>query len=121
MRNPQPPPPPSNDGQPPMVRHCRSLFILSQVAKDKVGSSANVHTVPKEEVEAVTGAARIRKIANSVGTNTTQCTDIATTNADNNDDPMEIPADTEALNINGYHAENLVKESYFFHADFPQY
>ena len=82
-----------------MVRQRRSPFILSQIAKEKFGSSANIHSAPKEEVEAVTGAARIREIANSVGTNTTQGAKIAATTGDETD-PDEIPEDTEALNVN---------------------
>ena len=81
----------------------------------------NIRNAPKEEVEAVIGAARICEISNIVCTNTTQGTKVTTVNADNNAVPMEIPVDTEAPNINGYHVDNLVKEYYCFHADFPQY
>ena len=120
MPNLDPPPPTSHGGQPPMARQRRSPFILSQVAKENFGSSANIHITPKEEVEAVTGAARIHKIANSVGTNTAQGTKIAAT-ADDDADPNEIPADTEAPNVNGYCEETLHKDCYCFHAEFPQY
>ena len=88
-----------------MVRQRRSPFILSQVAKEKFGSLENIHTAPKEEVEAVTGVARIREIANSVGTNTTQ--GMKTAAADDDANPDKIPADTEALNIKGYPADTL--------------
>ena len=69
----------------------------------------NIHTAPKEEVRTVTGAARIREIANSVGTNTTQGAKISVTTGDDTD-PDEIPADTEAPNVNGYREETLLKE-----------
>ena len=92
----------------------------SQIAKEKFGSSANIHTAPKEEVEAVTGAARIREIANSVGTNTTQGTKIAPTIIDDTD-PNEIPADTETPNVNGHCEETLLKEYYCFQGEFAQY
>ena len=122
MTNHQPPPPPSHDGhpQPPMARQRRSPFILSQVAKEKFGSSANIHTAPKEDVEAVTGAARIREIASSIGINTTQGTNVGAP-ADVDTEPEEIPADTEALNVNGYREETLYKEYYCFQGDFAQY
>ena len=108
MTNLQHAPQPSHDVQPLMVHQRRSPFILSQVAKDKFGSSANIRTAPKEEVEDVTGAARICKISNSVGTNTTQGMKAVTATADKDADPMDIPADTEARNINGFHVDTLV-------------
>ena len=92
----QPPPPPSYDGHFPL--------ILSQVANKKFGFSANIRNAPKKEVRDVTCAALISKIANNIGTNTMQCTQVATTNATNDADPMKIPADTEAPDINGYPA-----------------
>jgi hypothetical protein len=103
-----------------MVRQHQRPFILSQVTKDKFGSSANIHTAPKEVVEAVTSAARIREIANSVDTNTTQGAKIAVT-ANDDDDTDVIPADTEALNVKGYRVEDLHKEYYCFQGEFPQY
>ena len=103
-----------------MGRQRRSPFILSQIAKEKFGSSANIQSAPKEEVEAVTGAARIREIANSVGTNTTQGAKIAATTGDDTD-PDEIPEDTEAPNVNGYRKETLLKEYYCVQGDFAQY
>ena len=60
-------------------------------------------------VAGVTGAARIREIANRVGTNTTQGAKIAVTTGDDTN-PDEITADTEAPNVNCYREENLLKE-----------
>jgi hypothetical protein len=122
MTNHQPPPPPSHDGhpQPPMARQRRSPFILSQVAKEKFGSSVNIHTAPKDDVEAITGAARIREIASSIGINTTKGANFAGPAVDNTE-PEEIPADTEALNVNGYREETLHTDYYCFQGDFAQY
>ena len=103
-----------------MARQRRSPFILSQIAKEKFGSSANIQTAPKEEVEAVTSTPRIREIANSVGTNTTQGAKIAITTG-NNTDYDEIPDDTEAPNVKGYHEETLLKEYYCVQGNFAQY
>jgi len=103
-----------------MARQRRSPFILSQVAKEKFGSSVNIHTAPKDDVEAITGAARIREIASSIGINTTKGSNFAGPAVDNTE-PEEIPADTEALNVNGYREETLHTDYYCFQGDFAQY
>ena len=41
--------------------------------------------------------------------------------ADNDANLYEIPADTEAPNVNGYRENSLHKEYYCFHAEFLQY
>ena len=121
----KPPPPPSNvfpPAPPPPVFRCRrSPFILSHVAKAEFGSSVNIQAAPKEEVDAITCAARIRYIARSVGTNMTQGTETTTTTGKDDTNPTMIPADIEEMDAIGYPTDTLLIEYYCFYTDLPKY